>query len=204
MTLKEFVAANKKNVALVVAGLLLLAAAFLCGRFSVHTATITKTTDTKVDTLHKYTQADLDIAVSTAIQKNVDSQLKKVTTEVDQPNGTKTITTTVVKNTESQTQEKQVEVVHDVQIQYVDRVVTETKTEFKLVQPDLPKYHLSLMVGTDFGSLKLQSNAPYVNPLMLGLHFERRIAGPFFFGGYGMTDTSFQRKQAGLTLGFQW
>lgn len=100
-------------------------------------------------------------------------QVKTVTQWVVKPDGSKTVTQTQEKNTETTSKEQEVKTVEKVVVQTVEKVVV--RDVEKIVTPIPAQWQVGLGVATipDFAN-------PASTPLLVKASVARRIAGPFW------------------------
>lgn len=155
--------------------IILLAAAFAAGRYTLPAKVVTKTevkTETKV-----VTQVKTEVVTKTVY---VRVQAKNVHKEIDtikKPDGT-VETKTVYDDRSTTTTEASSQAVEQQTISKNKTRETETKTD-KVVDNQKPQWHLGLRLGAggEFGG-----RDGFNLKLGLGLQAERRILGPVFMG----------------------
>lgn len=199
-SVSDFYSQHKKKVWIAAAAVVYTLVVFGAGRFSVAKKvqekakeTVVAKTDTKADTKTSDNK-------TTDLDKDVDKHTKKII--IERKDGTKI--TKVDTNTSTHVVKKEVE------IRYVDRVVTqvkevEKKVEVtKTVEKALPNWTVSAKLGTTFNDFKVTPVAPYVSPFLLGVEVDRRIVGPVWLGAWGTTDLHLKSVSGGLSVGVQF
>jgi hypothetical protein len=165
---------------------------FLGGRY---TATPQVRVETKVQVVEKEVIKTVTVE-SSSDKKDLDSNTNKHTHRE----------TTTVAHKDGTTETKTVEdtnvdrVVHEVEVKYVDRYVDRVEykdrvvKETQVVAPAQKNWIVGPMVGVNAASILSPPPA-----FVFGAHVERRIAGPFFLGAYGLSS-----GQAGLSLSLEF
>lgn len=73
----------------------------------------------------------------------------------------------------------------------VDAIANSTaKVSEKQAASPRSDWMVAALVGTNVARLELQPLAPYLKPVVLGVHVQRRILGPVHVGAYGLSDGS--------------
>jgi hypothetical protein len=163
--------------------ILFFAAGGLFGRFVLPERVVEKEKEVKVQVESE--EAKEKIRELTAEVEHYRSNVHREETEVTHPDGTierKKTETIVVEKT------KEVEVIklvdREVKVEVVKYVEREKE---KTVETAKPQWRVGLLVGTDLTKLSVQPTAPWINPLLVGGHVERRIIGPVFVGVWGLS-----------------
>jgi hypothetical protein len=199
---KDFVSKHR-NLTIVIVVILLLIGSFLAGRYTTTPKVETKIVEKEViktvevekqvDTTKYWDNTNKDEATKENVHTNTVKETK--------PDGTVTEHTITDTNLDH--------VVKEVEVKYVDRVVTVEKevqvdkivTVEKTVKPILPDWEASIKVGASINNL---FNPTLGSPLVIGLEVDRRVLGPFKVGVWGSTNTTFNQWQAGVSLGAEF
>lgn len=108
-------------------------------------------------------------------------------------------------------------VVKEQEIKFVDREVKVTETKIvdrvvdriveveklKVVTAEKAQWHAAALLGIG-PTISVGATAPYIDPLLVGARVERRIAGPFFVGGWVTTPIQRVAPTGGLSVGFEF
>ena len=125
-------------------------------------------------------------------------------TEETKPDGTKIAKEvedknidTIIHDKENNTEVKVVEVVKQV-------VVEKEKIVEKIITPTLTNWRVGALVGVQPSIIPLG-----IQPMSFGVEVDRRLAGPFFIGGWAMADVdvatpNFKGLKAGLKISLEF
>lgn len=136
------------------------------------------------------------------VDKDIKKNVKVTKTEIKKPDGTTIVSETTEDKTEDKTRE--------VETKVVEKVVYQDKIVEKLVEKEVVKivgtdrdWRVGLMLGTSVTNLSVSPEAPYLNPIIVGVGVERRIVGGLYAGLWAQT-SSFKTLEAGIGLSFNF
>lgn len=181
--IKEFCGENQHALALAAAVIGCLLFGYACGRYAQPAKVVTKEVVKEVVKTQVVEKTKSQDVLDKASTRATDQKVHRVITETKRPDGTETKTTTEDVSTDTASKE----VVHDVQIQYVDRTVTQWKTrEVKVEVQKLhaPDWHLYAGVGVSVPHFIGQGDVglPGLGGLVISAGVERRVLGPILMG----------------------
>lgn len=151
------------------------------------------------DTLNQLSQLKKRVRREKRSVQHPDGRIETVET-VD-INVDRTVQTTEVKEVEKRVV-VEVEKIVDRIVEVEKEKVVEVEKE-KIVEASKPSWRAGALLGTTL-SVRPQLTPPYIDPLLVGGHVERRIVGPVFIGGWGITDTKLQNPGFGASLSIEW
>lgn len=190
---------QNRIVQLVLVGVSLLVVGFFAGKYSTPEKVVEKVRIEKVEVEKQVVVAQEKVRIEKVYIKDYTKHVHREETEVMHPDGLVEKKKTEDENVEKVVKENAIQYIDREVVKYVDRKVVDEEEVEKRVENKRASWRVNALVGTEVTHLHLEATAPYVSPIVFGGQVERRVIGPIWVNGYGLSNGT-----VGLGLGMEW